>query len=169
MTGSSPSKSAATVSTARARPSACASTTTRPGPNANCTGLARSATRDTRLTASMNGPAGTSARQPNSAGTLDRYRMHSPAMSRAVSRRPPPSKLIMPSAGRGSPLPRASPPWAAAGVAWLPVLLAPYAIVTGTPAAIVLATSASVLAGTSAAARRPGSAGTHGTSRTARR
>jgi hypothetical protein len=161
MTRSSPSKSAGTVSTARARPSVCASMTTFPEPKASRTGLARSATSDTLRTASVNRPTGTVAREPNSAGNLDRYLMNSPPISRAVSRRSPPSKLITPSAGRGS---RAGAASCAARVSGSP---APNATVTGTPADMVLATSASVRAGTMAAALRPATAGSHRTSRTA--
>ena len=52
ITCSSPANSAGTVSTARARPSVCASITTSPAPNVSRTGLARSATSETRRTAS---------------------------------------------------------------------------------------------------------------------
>ena len=90
--------------------------------------------------------------------------MKSPPISRAVSRRPPPSKLIMPSAGRGSAA-RASP----GPDGWPPGSGTLNAIVTGTPGPMVRATSARVLAGTSAAARRPGMAGVQGTVRTASR
>ena len=105
--------------------------TTFPEPKASRTGLARSATSDTLRTASVNKPAGSMAREPNSAGNLDRYLMNSPPISRAVSLRSPPSKLIMPSAGRGS---RPGPvPFAALAPGSPP----PNAIVTGTPAHMV--------------------------------
>src|ERR1019366_7228572 len=115
------------------------------------------------------GPAASSARQPNSAGKRDRYLMNSPAISRAVSRRPPPSKGIMPSTGRRpSPACPAVLPGSASlcGPAGSPV---PSDMVTGSPEVIVRATSASVLAGTSAAARIPGAAGAQLTSLTASR
>ena len=69
--GSLPSKSARTRSIARARPSAWASMMTAPPPNVSRTGVVRSATSDTRRTASVNAAAGTSARQPNPAGNRD--------------------------------------------------------------------------------------------------
>jgi hypothetical protein len=109
----------------------------------------------------VNRPAGTVAREPNSAGNLDRYLMNSPAISRAVSLRSPPSKPIMPSAGRGS---RAG---AASDAVPVPGSPAPNATVTGTPADMVLATSASVRAGTMTAALRPSAAGSQRTFRTA--
>ena len=71
MAGSSPSKLAATASAARALPSVWASTTTWSWLKVSRTGLARSATRDTRRTASMNGAAGISARQPYPPGNRD--------------------------------------------------------------------------------------------------
>ncbi len=174
MPGSSPENSAGTVSTARARPSVRASMTTEPGRKVSSTGLARSATSETRRTASANAAPGTSARQPNSAGNRDRYRMNSPPISRAVSRRPPIPKLIMPSAGRGSAAPRpprgadppadrpSGPPAASSG----PVSKATD---TGIPGVIARAASARVRAGTSAAARSPGRAAAQGISRTASR
>ena len=163
MTRSSPSKSAGTVSTALARPSVCASMTTFPEPNVSRTGLARSATSDTLRTASVNGPAGSVARDPNPSGNLDWYLMNSPPISRAVSLRFPPAKLITPSAGRGS---RAGP---SAGPVSLPGWPASNATVTGTPAVTDRATSARVLAGTIAAALRPRAAGSQRTSLTASR
>src|SRR5215469_7340595 len=112
------------------------------GRNVSWTGLARSATSDTRRTASVARLAGSAALHPNSAGNLASYLMNSPPISRAVSRRPPPSKLIIPSAGRRPPAPGSA-----------------NEIVTGTPGPIVLAMSASVLAGTSAEAWMPSSDG----------
>ncbi len=83
--------------------------------------------------------------------------MNSPPISRVVSWRPPIPKLIMPSAGLGSP---------AGFAAGAP---GPKAIEAGTPGVIARAASASVLAGTRATARTPGCTGSHGISRTARR
>src|SRR6266487_2217109 len=109
MAGCSPANSAATFSTARARPSACASITTWPGSNVSRTGPARSATSAARLTASMTDAAGITAWQPYSSGNLARYLMKSPAMSLAVSLRSPVSKLISPSAGPGCVLAARAP------------------------------------------------------------
>ena len=136
-----------------ARPD-CASITTVSRRNVSWTGVARSATSDTLRTASVNGPAGRSAVASKLFGNRESYLMNSVPISRAVSRRPPPSKLIMPSAG---------PAPAPSGPGW------PNAIVTGRPGPMVRATSASVLAGTSAEARTSGSAGSQLTSRTASR
>src|SRR6266516_5813182 len=109
MAGCSPANSAATFSTARARPSACASITTWPGSNVSRTGPARSATSAARLTASMTDAAGITAWQAYSSGNLARYLMKSPAMSLAVSLRSPVSKLISPSAGPGCVLAARAP------------------------------------------------------------
>ena len=81
-----------------------------PWPNDSRTGLARSATSATRLTASMSGAAGISPRLPNSSGNRDMYLMYSPAISRAVSRRPPDSNPIIASAARSIRRPARSSP-----------------------------------------------------------
>ena len=147
-----------TRSIARARPSVWASNATVPEPNVSRTGLARSATRETRRTASISEAAGISARQPYSTGNRDSYLMNSPAISRPVSRRPPLSNEIIPSTGRGSPRPVVR---ASSGAA--------KATETGTPGTMTRAASAMVRPGTRAIARIPGCAGAQCRSRTASR
>lgn len=145
--------SAGTVSLARACPWVAAPIVTRPGPNDNWTGVPRSATSDTRRTASVNASAGRSAVEPNSSGNRDRYLMNSPASSLVVSRRSPASKPIMASAPSGASLARSM-------------------IRTGSPGVIMRPASASVLAGTSIATRACGAgpgAGVQSTSRIASR
>ncbi len=117
------------------------------------TALPRSATSETRRTASMNGAAGISARQANSAGNRERYLMYSPAIRRVVTRRPADSNPIMASAAReadGPPEPgsaaRASPYSRASSVSRSRSERS--RTVTGTPGAMVRAASTRVRAGT---------------------
>ncbi len=91
---------------------------------------------------------------------LLRYLMNSPAISRAVSRRSPDSKLTRPPAGRGRSSGPCSPRASGSDS---------NATVTGPDCGNVRATSTMILAGTSASALIPGSAGAKGASRAASR
>ncbi len=145
---SSPSSSASRTSTAWASSPVPASRTSRPGVKDRRSGVLRSATRETRLTASTNSAFCTSATELKDSGSSLRYLGNSPSSSRVVVRRPPPSKPIMP-----------SPPLSAVDSA----------MDTWAPPVSDLAVSARVLAGTSATADTSGSSGVQVSSRTARR
>ncbi len=107
----------------------------------------RSATRETRLTASTKGAVSITATELNSVGKSVRYFGRSPSSSRVVVRRPAPSKPMSP-----SPAPEPAS-----------------AMVTLSPLVRALAVSSRVLAGTRATAEVSGSSGFHRNSRTAKR
>ena len=118
-----------------------ASSCSSPALNVSRTGVLRSATRDTRLTASTSDGGvdrGHGPRTPS--GSSARYLGNSPSSSRVVVRRPPPSKPIRPS----------------------PELPAASATATVSLPASDFAVSARVLAGTRATASRPGCSGAPG-------
>src|SRR5690606_36101100 len=94
---SSPSRVALSSSTAWASSPVPASSTRRSLVKDSRSGVLRSATSETRLTASMNSFFWTSATELKDSGRSFRYLGNSPSRSRVVVRRPPPSKPIMPS------------------------------------------------------------------------
>ena len=140
---SSPSNAASRTSTACASSEAPASSTSCPALNARRTGVLRSATSATRLTASANGAAGSSAVALNSLGSSDWYLGYSPDSSRVVVCRPAPANPI-----------RLSPP---------------SEIDTSAPEVRARAVSPSTRAGTSTAVLRSGCVGFQRSSRTASR
>src|SRR3984957_11844031 len=148
---SSASKLASMPSSACASSPVPASSTSWPAENESRTAVLRSATRATRLTASANGAAESSATAFTCLGSSDSYRGKSPPSSRVVVRRPPPSNPIIPSP------PAPSSPGSAS------------AMDTSAPAVSARAVSASARAGTSTAADRSGRAGVQRSSRTASR
>src|SRR5258708_2849630 len=90
---SSPSKAASRISVAWASSDAPASSTSCPGLKARRTGVLRSATSATRLTASANELAGSSAVALNSLGSRDWYLGYSPLSSLVVVCRPVPAAV----------------------------------------------------------------------------
>ena len=140
---SSPSNAASRISTACASSDAPASSTSWPWLKASRTGVFRSATRATRLTASANELATSSAVALNSLGSSAEYLGYSPDSSRVVVCRPAPAKPI-----------RLSPP---------------SEMDTSAPEVSARAVSPSTRAGTSKAVDRSGWAGFQRSSRTASR
>ncbi len=144
---SSPLSPASSASAACASSPLPASRMTSPPEKLSRTGVLRSATSATRLTASTSAAVSTVATLEDSVGSSERYFGNSPSSSRVVVRRPAPSKPIRPSP---------APEWASATV-------------TLSAEVSDLAVSARVRAGTSAMADRPGCSGFQARSRTASR